>query len=276
MTTSRHHPGVTRWDQFREAGAFFRFHSRYAKASGEKLAVLNARADPNILCLDGIRVDTVELVLKSPPPECYEPGEDGLLYLFPPVMNECIQPEYLGKSWAEMFEEKTEHVSGGDFIDAYTFTVTAGRRHNYDMITSEEILAAHRADFASSLLKWSEHNNDAGVHKGIPIGDIGLESAIRREAAKGNWADFSTAVMRGWGGRPFFVTSKGYMGLGNVNMRSGDICVVLFGGRVPFVLRPKNGRFLLLGECLIQGLLEGQAITSAERGHLKQETFEIV
>jgi hypothetical protein len=64
--------------------------------------------------------------------------------------------------------------------------------------------------------------------------------------------------------RKVFTTSKAYMGIGPAAMQAGDLICVLFGGRVPFIVRPKlpeeeRGQYELIGECYIHGLMEGQA-----------------
>ncbi|KAM0281197.1 hypothetical protein ACHAQH_003627 [Verticillium albo-atrum] len=49
--------------------------------------------------------------------------------------------------------------------------------------------------------------------------------------------------------RRFFATKQGYMGLGPSSAKAGDIICALFGGEVPYVLRPKgNGRFSMVGQ----------------------------
>lgn len=61
--------------------------------------------------------------------------------------------------------------------------------------------------------------------------------------------------------RRFFVTRKGYMGLGSHSTRPGDIIAVLSGGKTPYVLR-KSGRALhrFLGECYVHGIMDGEAL----------------
>jgi hypothetical protein len=62
--------------------------------------------------------------------------------------------------------------------------------------------------------------------------------------------------------RRFFVTSDGKMGLGPICMREGDTVVILCGGKVPFLLREAEaeGRWRLVGECYVEGAMEGEAI----------------
>jgi hypothetical protein len=44
------------------------------------------------------------------------------------------------------------------------------------------------------------------------------------------------------GGRCFVTTAKGYFGFAPTGCLEGDVVVVLYGGRVPYVLRPTGGK----------------------------------
>jgi hypothetical protein len=63
-------------------------------------------------------------------------------------------------------------------------------------------------------------------------------------------------------GRRFFVTETGLLSLGPVAIAEGDIIAVIFGGSVPFVLRPSldTGHYRLVGECYIHDVMDGQAV----------------
>ena len=60
--------------------------------------------------------------------------------------------------------------------------------------------------------------------------------------------------------RAFFRTREGYIGLGPDYLEIGDIICVLFGGRVPYILRPEKDYFLLVAECYVQGVMGGEAV----------------
>ena len=62
-------------------------------------------------------------------------------------------------------------------------------------------------------------------------------------------------------GRRLFLTSDGWVGLGPGSMMSGDKIVILFGCRIPFVLRPSSqdeNRYILLGDAYVHGLMDGE------------------
>jgi hypothetical protein len=65
--------------------------------------------------------------------------------------------------------------------------------------------------------------------------------------------------------RPF-LSRKGYMGMGPLLMRPGDVVVVLLGARVPYVLRSKGERnFFTLGEAYCDGVMDGEILTGGTK-----------
>ena len=64
-----------------------------------------------------------------------------------------------------------------------------------------------------------------------------------------------------------FVTSGGYIGLGQQGFRCGDLACVSFGGEVSFLLRPLNRRqtkLMFLSECYVHGVMDGEAMIGSE------------
>lgn len=70
--------------------------------------------------------------------------------------------------------------------------------------------------------------------------------------------------------RRFFQTNKGYLGLGPWDTKPGDSVVVLFGGRLPFILREcdkwndeaRNFEFLEIS--YVHGLMDGEGLEVGE------------
>lgn len=75
--------------------------------------------------------------------------------------------------------------------------------------------------------------------------------------------------------RRFFIAENGYYGLGPHNMQPQDKIAVLFGARVPFILRPFGNRWKLVGECYVNGIMHGEAIDMWRKGSLETTVFEI-
>ncbi|KAF0330026.1 HET-domain-containing protein [Colletotrichum asianum] len=77
-------------------------------------------------------------------------------------------------------------------------------------------------------------------------------------------------------GQTFFVTERGYVGIGPPNLAEGDEVWVLSGGKVPFILRPSTGDesprssatplFTLIGDAFVYGIMDGEAIALHKGG----------
>jgi len=76
--------------------------------------------------------------------------------------------------------------------------------------------------------------------------------------------------------RRCFITEGGRIGIGPTSMKKGDMVVVLFGGGTPYVLRSWKGKWLLLGDCYVTGLMQGESIGKWRAGELQEQWFDIV
>jgi hypothetical protein len=77
--------------------------------------------------------------------------------------------------------------------------------------------------------------------------------------------------------RRIFRTSTGYLGLGPGCMQKGDVVVVLDGGKVPYMLRPRTGsQYAFLGECYVYAIRNGEAYDMAEKRGVGRQMFSLV
>ena len=65
----------------------------------------------------------------------------------------------------------------------------------------------------------------------------------------------------------FFITEKGYVGIGPRCMEAGDKVSVLFGGSTPYVIRQKSitDEYLYLGSVYVHGIMDGEVIDAWEK-----------
>jgi hypothetical protein len=104
----------------------------------------------------------------------------------------------------------------------------------------------------------------------------GIQSAAGstwRESDHEKWCRWAASASEG---RIFARTGKGYHVLGPAALETGDVVCVLFGGKVPFCLRPMGRRYLLVGECYVHGLMKGEAIGMLTRDELREKRFDVV
>jgi hypothetical protein len=78
-------------------------------------------------------------------------------------------------------------------------------------------------------------------------------------------------------GRRQFFTENGYMGIGPSAMRKGDLVCVLFGGCVPYILRPTDtdNMYKLVGESYVHGIMKGEVINLWRQGRITKGCFTL-
>ncbi len=69
----------------------------------------------------------------------------------------------------------------------------------------------------------------------------------------------------------FFVSSKGYMGLGPRGTQIGDEICGLLGCNQPLLLRKVGDHHLVVGQCYVYGMMYGEMIDEMEAGRLVAE-----
>jgi len=75
--------------------------------------------------------------------------------------------------------------------------------------------------------------------------------------------------------RAWITTTRGYVGLAPEDVKEGDVICILFGGKVPYALRPRDGHYLFLGECYVHGIMDGEAMDMLTDGRIQETTFDI-
>ncbi|CAI6039785.1 unnamed protein product [Clonostachys chloroleuca] len=74
----------------------------------------------------------------------------------------------------------------------------------------------------------------------------------------------------------FCVTESGRFGQVPLDSKLGDRICVLTGGEVPFVVRPTGrGTYTLLGECYVDGIMDGEALQEASARGMPLETISL-
>jgi hypothetical protein len=77
-------------------------------------------------------------------------------------------------------------------------------------------------------------------------------------------------------GRKLVTTHTGWLGLAPDESEMGDTVAVLYGCNYPVVLRPCSGGFKYVGECYVDGLMDGEAGEAASRGEYEEEDITIL
>ena len=84
-----------------------------------------------------------------------------------------------------------------------------------------------------------------------------LTNAVAKHVKSGTFSrDLQTSCL----GRKLFGTKEGYIGVGDVTLQADDLVCLLFGGKVPFILRKMEGHYRFIGECYLHGIMFGEAV----------------
>jgi hypothetical protein len=98
-----------------------------------------------------------------------------------------------------------------------------------------------------------------------------LDSPLLAEGARAFWI----AMHENTSNRVIFITDDNLLGVGPETLVEGDVIVYFYGAQVPFVLRPQDGLWRLVGECYMYGLVQCQDITSWSKSGGRTETFRL-
>jgi hypothetical protein len=177
-------------------------------------------------------------------------------------------PLILDRVLAEVKTGLVNYPSNGqDLIDAFSLAICAGRT-TYSYEPAEENMKQHRDNFAAY---WKLRQS--ALRPGEPTDDF------NGDPNEGDAEQFVLDIQQSCQARSFVITEKGYVGLGPWIAKPGDVCCLIPGSRVPFVLREFQGRdtcFRLVGEAYLHGLMRGEVFDLIGREDLKEGTIVIL
>jgi hypothetical protein len=160
------------------------------------------------------------------------------------------------------FSLRQRYRNGDSAFFALVQTLTnacigADRSRPYESIPKEEWLANGAAYLVRALDK---------------PGAVSPEIQELAQTGDGfKWSHEATLVTRY---RGFAITFGGWFVVGPDIMQAGDVVVVLYGGRTPFLLRRKDdGTWILVGECYVHGMMNGEVF---DLDGVEEEEFIIV
>ena len=131
----------------------------------------------------------------------------------------------------------------------------------------------HEADF-TAYIHAIGLDTDESIQR-----DVEKRSLKLINAAEGDACRYSRDLVHSCSARSVYATSGGYLGLSHCNVQVGDVVVMLFGGKVLYVLRPRGQTWdekqtwPFLGKAYMHGAIDGQAIAGMKQAY--KETSEI-
>ncbi len=108
----------------------------------------------------------------------------------------------------------------------------------------------------------------------VNINGASSSSSLLEAAKTGDAVSFCCNASQCWN-RRIFVTAQGYVGLGPQALRVGDSVYVLCGGYTPFILRPKEDHYQVVGAAYVDGLMQDEAAKKWHKGKLTMQDLEL-
>jgi hypothetical protein len=247
------------------------------------------KVQPNHLLLDGFRVDRVKAVSE--------------------IMSSfgICDPLPLHELWDQMFDfpitdsPRLLYRDGSPVNLAFCVTLSAGALGG--ILNCEELALATkkpchidrdfrkllasqaRADAAAYLLAKSFSDDMCGAAYRPQERDTidhlrVLAAAVDGHRRAGDVDRFEKHAKQYCYNRRFYLTHCGYMGIGPKMMRTGDEVCVLFGGKVPYILRPVDNHHVFVGETFVNddAIMLGEvskAVRLKKRSDMLATTFEL-
>ncbi|KAH7408816.1 heterokaryon incompatibility protein-domain-containing protein [Phaeosphaeria sp. MPI-PUGE-AT-0046c] len=222
------------WRQLKWWNHSHRYHQFSACGSGSFETVL--RDSGRILALTGSMVDQVEVTSEAYEVPDSEPIPSDKL------LETILTWKDLLRKWCKERGTSPEYVTGGSWHSAFAQTVVGGLVMQEFPISRTN--ATSTKDFDELLNTLANNATNAKLY----------------ESACGMVPN-----------HVFFITGKGYLGVGPPRTRAGDDVWILHGGRVPFILRTleagteaNSKRRTLVGDAYVHGIMDGEAVEEGQ------------
>jgi hypothetical protein len=247
---------IPRWDRSSTCDPMWWGSSDHWKACGTRKLSLPQTLDTKVLPVRGVEISTIAICHKVP-------KSDLRLHKLKPSKHSSKRAN-LADVWRKFLASTAKYQNEEDILRAYSQALHLGLNEDNDPVTDEE---AARNLMAFLVMSCGDKAPLSSELK--DIGELQLSHTPPHKRSFLGW-------IYGWAAyRKFFVTKDGHIGLGPDCLREGDAVCVLFGGMVPFVLRPEGPHYLLVGECYCYGMMNGEVIEKLEtREHgVKEREF---
>jgi hypothetical protein len=181
---------------------------------------------------------------------------------------------------------RTDQIQNKNFLQVAQLWTTSNRATNepylnrlWRVLASAAIdfgLPLHEEDFTRTLVinrgnRWGGHH-ETDIQAYRKLMQLSIEKpwiktkvvVTDEERSYAKWVAHAMCFHTSW--RCLFLTRNGRIGLGpSMAMEVGDLCCIVMGATVPFLLTPGNeGRYRLVEECYIHGVMGGELLDQYE------------
>jgi hypothetical protein len=230
-------------------------------AHGTKSPTLKIDRSTLVLSVRGMKVDVIKACSKALAQREFHLDSSGRALAI-----ETLWHDICGKGRFNLEERYINGENGESAIFAYTQTLSNGC-----VATSlQEARPYHEIPKSEWLTQGAAY-----LTKALGQSDD-VSPALYEVATDGDHFKWSRAANGASSHRAFARTAKGYFVLGPKVLEVVDVVCVLFGGKMPFCLRPCGRHNLLVGECYVHGLMGGEAMEMLKRGEVEEEEFDVI
>jgi len=182
--------------------------------------------------------------------------------------DEKSQPHIILDLWNICSKDDTSYPSKHQSIIALALILTSGVTENHESVMGME--QDDRSQFYADFAAFIQHlfHRTGQQNDTFPPAEIAT--------CKGDWQRYKVASSRVCDQRRFFRTTGGIYGIGPAYMGKEDIVVVLYGGKIPYVLRPMGAGFKFLGECYVDTIMFGEAFQEASPDGPNEHVFSLL
>jgi Heterokaryon incompatibility protein (HET) len=250
---------IPRWDIPTTSDSIWWSSMNHWNACGSRKLSLPETLDSKVFTVSGIEIFTITSCQKVPQIEL---GLNRSKHSADPS-----ERASLAEAWRQFLGLTKSYQNEEDLIGAYSQTLRCGL-DEYSKPTGSDKMEGQKLMAYLVMACGDKAPLSPELQK---IGEEQLASTSQYKMSYLGW-------VYGWAAyRTFFVTKDGQIGMGPDNLQEGDVVCVLFGGMVPFILRPEDGHYLLVGECYCHGMMQGEMIEEWENGTLavKEKKFQL-
>jgi hypothetical protein len=116
------------------------------------------------------------------------------------------------------------------------------------------------------------------VHQGRPIHQLSKRDAMQEEVITLPFIHAMATAVRHDKSRPyrrFFITCRGWFGLGAPDCTTGDTVAIFYGYSVPVIFRPLQNEHTFIGNAYVHGIMNGEALDTGGREEIPSVDFVI-
>ena len=249
---------VPRWDLRSFASALVALDRRFTAWPDSITSQLHIRDAAPSLVLQGVELDSVATIHPTFWDENINPKYDP------------SDPNFIADLWFKFALESRGYPTNQSCAAAFLSTLAAGGRGQ--TLTAEQ-KKAFSADCSAYLFPLLTRLRQYMPSRDRRRADAELK-VLKELRGSGDAERFHKTIAPPCCGRRFFVTRRGYFGLGSNAMKVEDRVCLFQGGKTAYLVRP-TGRQAhhFIGDAYVHGLMNGEMLPMLRSGRLRGKEF---